>query len=111
MDEKAIPKRIAILSPQAIQDYAQNHDYTSHAWGWPQAENYSDMLDAAIEKAAAEPNAGKRIAGFPLYRAQFVKWSKAKNGHYIIYRPTENGIYVLRILHSAMDIPKHLENK
>jgi plasmid stabilization system protein ParE len=37
-----------------------------------------------------------------------VKWPKARHGHNILFRYTEEGIFVLRVLHSAMDIPSHL---
>ena len=35
----------------------------------------------------------------------------AKYGHFIIFEFEKDGIYVLRILHSAMNIPSHLDNE
>jgi len=51
---------------------------------------------------------GKRLEGNEDARAMYLKWPKAKHGHYIIYRPMNDGIFVLRILHGTMDIPRHL---
>ncbi|HEY3780450.1 MAG TPA: type II toxin-antitoxin system RelE/ParE family toxin [Fimbriimonadaceae bacterium] len=58
--------------------------------------------------AAEDEIKSRAVVGHPTARAVFVKWSKAKHGHYIAFRLVEGGIYVTRILHGAMDLPKHL---
>lgn len=109
MDQgSAKPHRLVLYSPLAASDFAENHNYTAHTWGLEQAERYSDFIEAAAFEAAANPHAGKRVEGHPVAYAVYVKWPKAKYGHYIIYRSTDDGIYVLRILHGAMNQPKHL---
>ncbi|CAN5588245.1 hypothetical protein BH11ARM2_BH11ARM2_04130 [soil metagenome] len=106
-DDRA--NRLTVLSPLAVQDYAETHDHTAFAWGWSQAERYADMLDAAIREAAENPKAGKRIEDDSAYRVRYMKWPKAKYGHAIIYREIEGGVYVLRILHGAMNVSDYLK--
>ena len=71
---------------------------------------YADLLEETASGIADGTIEGKAlIGGHPEVRAYFVRWHKAKHGHYIIYRASENGgIYVLRILHGRMDLPKYL---
>lgn len=38
------------------------------------------------------------------------KWKNARHGHYIVFETAENKIYVLRFLHSAMDIETHMQD-
>lgn len=109
MDESS-PQQLGLVrySPLAAEDFAENYNSTAHLWGLDQAERYADLLEKAAQAAADNPSSGKPIIGHPVARARFVKWPKAKYGHYIVYRPTATGIYVLRILHSAMNIADHL---
>lgn len=58
---------------------------------------------------AQEPHLGKAITGFPTLLGYFIKWKNARHGHHIIFRRADDGIQVVRILHSAMDTPRHLD--
>jgi toxin ParE1/3/4 len=98
---------VVVYSPLAAEDFISNYDHTAAAWGLTQAERYSDLLENTVHEIARHPDKGKRIEGHPEARAVFVKWPKARHGHYIVYRPMLEGIYVLRILHSSMNTPSH----
>ena len=110
MDEDQTRKdRIVALSPEAILDYAENHDHTARVWGWVQADRYSDMLDSEMEALARGESRGRPVEDDPTLLALFVKWHRAKYGHWIIYQSVPEGIYVLRILHSSMDLPQLID--
>jgi len=102
------PDGVVIYSPLAAQDYSDIHDYTAGAWGYDQAERYCDHLDKAASLAALNSHLGKPLQVTTEARARYVKWPKARYGHYIIYLPMIEGIYVLRILHAAMDPSNYL---
>ncbi len=108
MDAEGSRQKRIEYSPLAADDFSAIHDYTAHHWGWDQAERYADFLEESVQVTALEPSYGRRIEGHPEARAAFVKWKGARYGHNIIYRETAQGIYVLRILHSAMDMPGRL---
>jgi plasmid stabilization system protein ParE len=52
---------------------------------------------------------GKPVVGQPDNLAYYVKWRKARHGHYIVYRLLHDGtVYIVRILHGSMDFPRRL---
>ena len=102
--------RIAVLSPLAAWDLAENYLYTKQTWGVSQAEKYTAFLRAEIENVLNNLNLGRPIQDRPERFSHFAKWGNAKNGHYIVFRRTQSGIYVLRILHSAMDLANHISS-
>jgi toxin ParE1/3/4 len=104
-------QRLATYSPQAADDLAINHTYTAQKWGYEQAERYTEFLKVAALRAARNPQQGRPLEERPGFFSIFVKWPKAKHGHYVIYKPLETGAYVVRILHSTMNFPEHLEDK
>jgi toxin ParE1/3/4 len=101
------PKRV-IYSPEAREDLALNYEFTAHNWGLDQAERYAVFLTDAAMEIATQPQIGKKLTDYDGIFVTLVRWKNARYGHNIVYRQTESGIYVLRILHSAMDIPLHV---
>jgi hypothetical protein len=67
-----------------------------------------DVLLEAVQNAADNSEEGTAIKGFPQIRYIFAKWKGARYGHNIIFESESKGIYVLRILHSSMDIVLNL---
>ena len=57
---------------------------------------------------AADPETGRRVAGRPALRSYVARWKRAKHGHRIVYEETPTGIFVLRILHTAMNLLDHV---
>jgi plasmid stabilization system protein ParE len=100
---------LVIYSPLAALDLAENHTHTAHHWGYDQAERYTELLKATAQHAADQPDMGSPIEDHPGIRALLVRWKQARHGHYVVYRPVEDGAYVLRFLHSAMDLPDHID--
>ena len=102
------PQRLTVYSADAALDLAEIHTHTALHWGWEQAERYVELIKNEAQNAAATPRSGRPVAGFEDVFTVTVKWKNAKYAHYIVYKPIENGIYISRILHSAMDMPSHL---
>ena len=104
-------KRLVLFSPMAASDVAHTYEYTAHYWGVSQAESYSAMLIAVAQSAANEETFQGRVQGFPELCFVFAKWPGAKYGHNIVFERVSDGIYVHRVLHSAMDMPTHLRTE
>lgn len=61
------------------------------------------MLDIA-----QHPEKGRPVADRPGLRSYVLRWKRSKHGHRIVYEETPNGIFILRILHTAMNWPDDL---
>jgi toxin ParE1/3/4 len=95
-------KRFA-LSPRALADIEEIWDYTVEQWNVGQAEVYLRKIKAAVEAVADDPRLGRPCdevrAGYRKYPA---------GSHILFYRPTPDGIDIVRILHQRMDFERHL---
>jgi toxin ParE1/3/4 len=115
MDERngAKPQRLALYSPSAAADLALNHTSTAIRWGLDQADRYTALLQETAQAAADNPSLGKPVEKRPGVYSVLVKWRwrRSTAGHYVIYKPTEYGAYIVRILHSAMDLPRHIDHE
>ena len=102
------PHRLVILSPAAEEDRFKVHLDTDRRWGSEQAENYDNLLAEAMEQLADQPAIVPLIENLSGVRKYLVRWKNARDGHYIFFQEIDSGIYVLRILHSAMNWPDYL---
>jgi toxin ParE1/3/4 len=100
---------IVTVSPQAANDLAAIHTYTTHQWDYDQAERYLDFLAVSMDELASNPQFGNRIAARPGLFERIYRWKNAKYGHRIVFQIVPDGIYVLRVLHTSMDLPEHLK--
>ena len=91
------------LSREARADLRNIDDYTYQRWGRSQADKYLEMIEKGCDLLAMHPTLGSVQEGFfPGLR----KFPVGK--HYIFYRVAGNGIEVIRVLHQAMDVSRHL---
>ena len=92
------------LSQSAKSDLIDITNYTATNFGLIQAEKYTRQLHNSSLLAAGFPQAGR------LYKTSddqiFHQFNCGR--HAIFYRPTETGIFIVRILHLAMDFDQHL---
>ncbi len=90
------------LTWAAKRDLEEIYAYTYEEWGLPQAEKYTSLLLAGIERVTNNPALGRTHDNVPkpylVYQAE---------SHLIIYRSAKP-VEVLNILHPAMDIGARL---
>jgi plasmid stabilization system protein ParE len=55
-----------------------------------------------MELIASMPGIGRRIAERPGRLSYIAKWPGARAGHRIVYEVTKDQIYIVRVLHTAM---------
>lgn len=70
------------------------------------AEEFVDAVDELLDQLLTHPEMGDRIK-FNASRLQDLRLFpvSAKFDHYLVfYRPTDDGIHVVRVLHSSRDI-------
>lgn len=101
------------LSEAARRDFAGIIDWTIERFGERQADVYAGILTATIQELLAGPGeAGARarddIASGIL--TLHVARAGRKGRHFLLLRVSdkENAIEVVRILHDAMDLPRHV---
>ena len=92
-----------VLSPRAQEDLSEIWDYSVERWGMDQADSNLRLLQRAIEVIAADPRVGTSCdevrAGYRKYPA---------GSHMLLYRQSQAGIDIVRVLHGRMDFDRHL---
>ena len=91
------------LSPMAKADLSAIWDYTQAKWGAQQAEIYTLELWQAIKN---ETTALSNSVDCSDIRKGYKK--AIYGAHIIFFKPTADGIDVIRILHQRMNSPQHL---
>ena len=92
-----------VLSPRAQADLDEIWNYSAADWGDDQAESYVRQIQAVIELIANDPRRGRPCNHI---RPGYSKF--AAGSHVVFFRPIENGVDVVRILHQRMDFDRHL---
>ena len=91
------------LSPRAQEDLSEIWDYSAERWGFDQADSYLRLLQRAIEAVAADPRRGTSCEEVrPGYREY------PAGSHMLLYRQSQAGIDIVRVLHGRMDFERHL---
>jgi plasmid stabilization system protein ParE len=103
-------ERIIEITEAAQYDLAGIDNATAAMWGEAQAERYIAYLRETVAYLVDDPTLGYPIDQRPGYYVYTAKYSKrrAAKGHRIFYRQIENGIRIIRILHTSMNWPDHL---
>jgi toxin ParE1/3/4 len=90
------------LSRRAEIDLADIYAYTARNWSADQANRYIGEIASAITGLVSGSKIGRKrsdiAAGYLSYTV---------GSHVIFYRETEH-ILIARVLHGAMDLPRHL---
>lgn len=92
------------LSPRATQDLEGIWFYTFDTWSRAQADRYHNALVSAIEALAS----GTRKGSADSVRVRVLK--RPCRSHVIYYRDLPDRLEVIRILHSAQDVERHLQD-
>lgn len=87
------------LTPRAVADLKAIARYTTHKWGHAQCQSYLRSLDDRFRWLAEHPTIGRA-------RDDVADRSRSfrHNAHIVFYRIRDNGIDVLAVVHSAMDV-------
>ncbi len=92
-------------SKEADSDLDGIAEYTFLNFGEDQTREYRALLDQAARTAANFPSLGR-----PYTTKKGRVYQRYNAGrHVIFYRPTESGIFVVRVLHQMMDFDRHLD--
>jgi toxin ParE1/3/4 len=90
----------------ARQDLKSIFAYSIRTWGRPQAQRYAAQLKQHIEKIAQGAVFTKPVANSREHLHQ-----SAVGRHLIIFEVKNSAILIVRILHEAMDMPRHISQK
>lgn len=101
-------RRLIELTLSALADLLAIYMYTAQQWGEAQAEEYQGFLNETIQEIADNPEDAPLVQNMRDMRSKVARWKNARQGHRIFYRPTHEGISVLRLLHTAMNWPDHI---
>lgn len=92
-----------IYAPKALVDIDLIYDYTDATWGARQADEYILAIRNCCHALSSEDRAGRRLDRVkPGYRCV------TSGSHFVIYKPTERAVTIVRILHRRMNISAHL---
>ena len=104
------------LTTSAETDFQDILRWTSEQFGETQANTYADTLSEAIKALTAGPDiagAKERDDITEGLMALHVARGGRKGRHFVLYRVGDESepflIDVLRLLHDAMDLPRHLK--
>ena len=93
------------LSQLAQLDLEEITTYTVLTFGEKQARLYNSQMHSAAQTAADFPPVG--VSYVTRRGAVFQKCNSGR--HALFYQPTDDGIFVVRILHQMMDFDAHLD--
>lgn len=101
------------LAAAAETDYAEIVRWTAQQFGLRQARTYAATLDAALAALITGPGvagARRRSDIGPHLWSLHVARQRRTGRHVVIFRAPDGAavIEVLRVLHDAMDLPRHL---
>lgn len=87
----------------ARRDLKSIFTYSTRKWGQQQAKRYADQLFVHVEKIASDAVFSKNIPSTPRDLRQ-----SSVGRHLIIFEETDGQILIVRVLHEAMDITRHI---
>jgi toxin ParE1/3/4 len=91
------------IRPKADRDLEDIYEYSYQEFGGARADQYIRDLDAAFHKLADEPSLG---SDYSHVRPDLMAYRVVS--HVIFFKPSIDGITVLRVLHKSMDYGRHL---
>jgi toxin ParE1/3/4 len=92
------------LSNRADTDLTEIYLYSFRTFGEAKADTYFLSLRDRLRNLADNPNLGRPAANI---RPGLLWYRHVR--HMIFYVTEESGIFVVRILHDTMDVPRHID--
>ena len=97
-----MPAKTYRLSPLAEADLEEIWHYTFHRWSLEQADSYLRSLVTTFELIVEGRKQGRAVDVRPGYLKYLV------GAHVIYFKAIEERIEIIRVLHSGMDVDRHL---
>lgn len=91
------------LSAKAVEDIDGLYEYTILSFGLMQAREYLTGMHQRFEILAAQPNVGRAVPNLAVGLRCLDYQS-----HVVFYVPTDDGVWIVRVLHRSMDAKRHL---
>ncbi len=91
------------LTLAADADLVHIWNYTAKTWGQNQAKEYLKRLERCFIDVAKNPKKGR-----PRNEILPDLFSYQEGKHVIFFKKRPTQIFILRVLHERMDIPRHL---
>lgn len=76
---------------------------TERQWGEAQADRYLDDIDRALKELIANPQMGVDCSDLLQGARKLIT-----GRHLVFYEVDSDKIFVIRVLHQSMDVPRHL---
>ncbi|MDK9584733.1 type II toxin-antitoxin system RelE/ParE family toxin [Lelliottia wanjuensis] len=92
------------LSNLAADDFGAVYEYTWRKFGPGQADKYTDELDLFLRLLSANPQMGRDCSNI----IEGVRRHDHRH-HSVFYQPSDDSIFVIRILHQQMNPLLHLK--
>lgn len=97
-----MPAKSYRLSPLAEADLEEIWLYTSRKWSLQQADSYYRSLVTTFSALAEGRKLGRKVE----VRTEYFKF--LVGAHVVYFRVDDDQIDIIRILHSRMDVERHL---
>lgn len=98
------PKPALVLSPEAKDDIEHILRNTAETWGHAQVMVYRAKLESAFATITEQPSIGHTVPELAdIYRVYLV------GSHVIVYRPQDQALWVVRVLHQRTSLPRHID--
>jgi toxin ParE1/3/4 len=95
-----------VLSNKADSDLAEIYLYSYRTFGVAKADAYFLSLRDCLQTLADNPHLGRPATHL---RPGLFWYRHAR--HMIFYMTESTGVFIARILHDAMDVPRHIDPK
>ena len=90
------------LSKLASADLEEIAEFTIERFGIEQARRYRDSLKTCFDQLADNPALGRSVEQLMQGLHRFEHQS-----HVVFYMSEPENIFIIRVLHSSMDVPRH----
>jgi len=98
-------KRTGVTGLAAKSDLVDIWVETDRQWGEAQADRYLDDIDRALKGLIANPQMGSDCSDLLQGARKLIT-----GRHLVFYEVDPDRIFVIRVLHQSMDVPRHLRS-
>ena len=97
------------FTDKADADLGEIWVYNADRYSVEHADKYRAFLLVELETLREQPEWGKTVENFPNLRCLVMRWRAGGYGHAAYYEIHSDAVRIVRILHTAMDAPGHID--